>query len=1303
MKDLTLKQGLNTVNLLLVTTFLVLALYSALGQQIFPYIGQYRVDIEKYISAELNSDVNINTLSGGMDILTPSIHLEGVTMSSSENQSTPSLSIAAIDAILDPQASLLNLTPVFKSVRISGLYINIPSDRKRESDKDNSALIQSFIETLLLQQNLELNNVTVELSKEGGPERLHLDNVSMTGDGFHRLMTGSIIFGSDNKIKAGLRLYSEGSPYDLDEFYARGVLDLPKLDVDYWLEKITDVSIFDEFSASSQLSIEFQNGLLNYAKLNLASRTVSLPNVKTFKNVSTELWLKQKSSDTWTVWLENALFTIDSKKWNLSDLALKLSKNLVGNRWHSYIAEADINETYELIDSLNLMPKSVADIYSDLMPSGGLNNLNIIFQTDSANPDAPAILTLAGALNGVSTKAHESIPALKNINGVIAAEKKSGRVQFEGQNIEIDFPEIYSNPFEISQGKGQVDWRIFNDGFQVLGNGLNVQMPGVKSLKGGFDVFIPTLKNGKTGYLELNLAASDTSVKAHPVLVPKVTPKSLNEWFASALQGGMVNAGQFYFYDSIAPGASDPVLELYLDTENSELTYLEGWPSIKDITGKVLVKNTDVFGTFTTGSSLGGKLSSAQIIYKYEPEPYLWVGANMVGSSDGLFSYFKVTPLKNLIGDVFKNWSMQGTQTTSLGLKIPMEGSIENIKVDALSKLSHSTLNLADIGLSVSDVNGSISYKTSTGLVSPKLTASMWGESIAAAISTEMFDRNMKTDIQFSGMLNAGQLKEWLKLSLLEPVSGKSLVNGSVLIDTRDQGFTGLRFGSSLEGVSIDLPGNFSKNKKEKLELIGSFALGEKQVFKLSYDKRVNLALALEGGRLTSGQVYLGEIEAYVPSEPGIEISGHLARVNFDKWLDVWRRIQTSPYSTSNSPSGNSVISGAEVELAPNPIRKLDVSVDRFYYSDFSFEQVNAIINQSNNVWEFNVDAPVAKGVITLDPKKPLKVALDYFHWPALTDNSDTKKDSDPLANIDPMTFPEMNMNVSEVFIGPRNFGRWKLDVSSIDNGVRFSNIDGLIKKLGVKGSVYWVKPKNAALKQVTTTDLQLTSNDVGGIQKGWRIKPAVEAKYAKINTIMKWSGSPAKPKVDTISGKLDIHLKDGRFIEAGDAGSLSAFGLLNFSAIGRRLRLDFSDVYESGFHFDDVKGKAVIDKGIIKVVDTLEVDGPSAKFAASGTINLNTKELNQELSATFPITGSLPLMAIIAGFAPPIAASLFVGERLVGAEIEKFTSATYKLSGTWDEPKLELVKRFDNDIEGKKDRSFWYRMKNFFGVGDNS
>jgi uncharacterized protein (TIGR02099 family) len=1315
MKQITIKQSLNTINLFFITTFLVLALYSALGQQVFPYIAQYRVDIQHYLSDQLNSDISIAALSGDMNMLTPSIHLEGVTMIDSENTSFPSLSIAAIDAVLDPRASLINLAPVFKQVRISGLSIRIPQtnlDNKKE-DTDNSAVIQQIIEILLLQQNLELNNVTIEFEKEEGIEHFYLNNISMVGDGFNRLMTGNLTLGDKSQVKTGIRLYSEGSPYNLNEFYARGVLDLPKLSVDHWIENLADISIFDAFDASAQISFEFKQGLLNYAKLNLASTKVAIPSKGDFKNLSTELWLKQSNVDTWSVWLKNGDFSFHDKSWSLHDIGIKLSKTEKGNRWHSYIKHADIEYTYNLISDLGVMPKSVVNIYQELSPTGSLSNFNIILQQehgptqlkgrDPIKNQAPDVtVTLAGELNGVSTQAVDTIPGLHNISGVIAANKTSGRVQFEGQDMKLDFPTLYDNPFEILKGKGQVDWTLNEQGMQIIGNGIDAQLPGVSSLKGGFDLLVPKIESGKTGTIELNLSTAKTDVRAHPSLVPKVTPKSLNNWLVSALRGGDVNVGNFYFYDALGSENSDPVLELYLDTKNAELAYLKDWPSIKDISGKVLLENLDVYGKFTSATTLGGKLTNSQIVYAGGEEPNLWVNTQAAGLSSEMFSYFKVTPLKDVVNNIFNQWDLTGTQKTSLGLKIPMSGDATLLTADVSASLTDSNLMLNDIGISVDKINGPIRYTTNTGLTSPKLTGQVWGEKMTSNITTKMHGRHMSSDISFDGILNGSKFKNWLKLSLLEPMSGSSQASGHMLIDTRATGFTGLTFSSNLKGVTLNLPGKFNKGADEIRPLTGSLELKEGQILKLSYAERVNLAIRLNQGQLISGQVFVGQTEAYLPSEPGVVVDGHLASFNLNDWIDTWNTIQGSEYSASAGQ-------------ASNPVRLLNVSTDLFQYNSFRFKHAKAVIRQLNNIWEFDIDAPVAKGQITLDGIKPIDINLDYVHWPMIAVSDPENDKADPLQAVDPNVFPLMDIDVDEIFLGPTNLGRWTLNVKPIENGAQFSKINGLVKKLSVKGDAEWLKwpakvstdvtgasPKESEIRQTTNVSLLLTSDDVAGIQKAWRVKPVIEAKYGKINTNLNWSGSPADPLISSISGKLDVNLKDGRFIEAGEAGSLSAFGLLNFSAIGRRLRLDFSDIYESGFHFDYVKGRTQINNGIVSVVDTLEIDGPSAKFESSGTVNLDTKVLNQELSATFPITGTLPLMAIIAGFAPPVAASLFVGERLVGDKIEEFTSATYQLTGTWDKPDLKLVKRFDNNIEGRQNKTFWHRMKSFFGLGDD-
>jgi uncharacterized protein YhdP len=43
------------------------------------------------------------------------------------------------------------------------------------------------------------------------------------------------------------------------------------------------------------------------------------------------------------------------------------------------------------------------------------------------------------------------------------------------------------------------------------------------------------------------------------------------------------------------------------------------------------------------------------------------------------------------------------------------------------------------------------------------------------------------------------------------------------------------------------------------------------------------------------------------------------------------------------------------------------------------------------------------------------------------------------------------------------------------------------------------------------------------------------------------------------------VRIKDGS-LQAEGTGALRAFGALNFNSIARRLRLDFSDIYQSGY-----------------------------------------------------------------------------------------------------------------------------------------
>ncbi len=1294
-KHKRIKQGLNTVNLLLIATFLVLALYSAIAQQVFPYIGQYRLDVEKYISEQIQSHVRIRNLSGQMNILTPSVHIEGITMHAHAGSDQPTLSIAAVDAVLDPRLSILNLTPVFKSVRLSGLSLRLEPPNKNDVKTDGASaqVVQSFVESLLLQQHLELNNVSIETWLNGQQQTLHLDHLVMSGDGFSRLMTGSISYGEEHKIKAGLRVFSQGSPYEIDEFYARGAMDLPSLNVDYWLTEILDASVFDKFDASAQLGFEFKEGLLNYAKLNMATPNLSIHKQTPFKNINTEVWLKQNSADTWGLWLADGRFSFDEKPWQFKNIGLKLSRTSHGSRWQGFIKSMQLTYLQDFLRQLNLMPENVEKILTDLTPSGEIKDFSVILQ-DSA--DGEFAVTVAGELKGVSTKSHGGIPGLENVSGVIAANKNNGRVQFESDDMEISFPSIYDSPFSLLKAKGQVDWHIGELETVLIGDGLNLQLADIKAIKGGFKMWMPN-NDVYDGALELNLAFEDADVKSQKILVPNGVSDSLTNWLDNSLISGTAKEGQFYLYSSLS--STDPFsnLELYLDAEDASIYYLPSWPKIKHASGQLFINDAQVLATLNNGQTLGGKLTNTQVAYGKDNngKNALWIHSMASGSAESMFSYFQKTPLRDIVQGTMDDWRLSGVHQTSLALKIPMESSIDELLVNVKTTLKNSDLVMDDVGLAFKDSGGSIQFTSSDGLSSEQLKSHLWGQSVTANIKSQYVDKTLLSDIAFEGNANTKPLKDWLKLGLLNSVSGMTPITGHFLIDGRDNGFTGLKIKSKLKGIDLALPVPFAKAKDQEVDFSASLQLKDGMTLKLSYGDKVNLAIHSQYGNLTAGQVFLGATEAYVPTEEGLLIKGHVPNININKWLDVWQGVTALDKSYHKTDDLGSV---------KNPLRQVILSTDELSYDDYKFEFVNADIKLDDDHLMINLDAPVAKGLVDYQPGKATDFKLDYIHWPSLLSDDETLDDNENfLSDVIPSTFPALNLDIKEIFIGPTNYGRWKMKLSSDKNGAYLSEIDGEIKKLKVKGKANWLKPLVSdvtATPERTHLALNLSSNDVGGIQRAWRKKSALEAEKANVDLNVSWLDNPMNLSAENLTGDVSLQLKDGSFIDAGDAAALNLFGILNFGAIGRRLRLDFSDVYQSGLHFDHVKAKAKIKNGTVSIVDTLNIEGPGAKFAVSGRINMLTHELDQELSVTFPIASTLPFLAVLAGFAPPVAASIFLGEKLVGDQIEKFTSATYKLSGNWDDPELKLMKRFDNDIEGKKDKSFWHRMKDVFGVG---
>ena len=195
----------------------------------------------------------------------------------------------------------------------------------------------------------------------------------------------------------------------------------------------------------------------------------------------------------------------------------------------------------------------------------------------------------------------------------------------------------------------------------------------------------------------------------------------------------------------------------------------------------------------------------------------------------------------------------------------------------------------------------------------------------------------------------------------------------------------------------------------------------------------------------------------------------------------------------------------------------------------------------------------------------------------------------------------------------------------------------------------------------------------------------------AQISGDISWPGALNDFSQETIDGKLTFKVDKGAWVEAEPGAAGRLLGLLNMNALVRRLSLDFSDVSKDGFQFDLIEGDFRLNKGQAST-DNLLIYAPSAKILVTGSTDLVTGKIDQvvtvipEISATLPLAG-----AAVAG--PAGAAVVWLGQKILGDQINQVTAFDYTRKGDWNNPEIKKEKISKNTFNN---------IKKLFKLGDS-
>jgi uncharacterized protein YhdP len=117
---------------------------------------------------------------------------------------------------------------------------------------------------------------------------------------------------------------------------------------------------------------------------------------------------------------------------------------------------------------------------------------------------------------------------------------------------------------------------------------------------------------------------------------------------------------------------------------------------------------------------------------------------------------------------------------------------------------------------------------------------------------------------------------------------------------------------------------------------------------------------------------------------------------------------------------------------------------------------------------------------------------------------------------------------------------------------------------------------------------------------------------------------------------------------------------------------MDFRDVFNEGFHFDEAKGSMRLENGI-SYTDDVILSSTAAEITIVGSTNLVAQTFDYEFAVRPGVSKTLPVIGALAGGPVGAAAGLAL-QALLRDALGEAAEARYTIQGPWTDPRVEPV-----------------------------
>lgn len=1257
-----------------VAGFIILAaLLVSLSRLLSPVLDTYRPQIEKQASELLGVPVRVGHVEITWYQYQPGINLKDVVFLDKKTQ-TPAIEIKKLGVFFSLPRSLWRRQMVLSGLVLVGSDIDLIQAKSGEimvrglpslanQQMPSETKFEDVAGFLSSQPRLILRNIDVHYTSLSGEKRyVTLYNLSFKNAGEGHTILGQAILHQDLSTDVTLAVQWEGKAFDLSQIKAKVYLYVTGFSFSQWLKSfslggwhvnkgIGSAKIWATWDKNTlaQWQTTFQlYDLALYSDVDKSIHHVT--------RLSGNVGMRRNGNQQ-IIAGDDILIDLTNHLWPVTSFYVELQQGSDGvyTPKLANVGYVDLSDIQEYLFASPTLSDDNKKIVKELKIDGALQNAAIVFGEDWTNINKLSVVT---NVENVSFSPWKKIPGINHLSGKLNWGGERGELFLRSNQVEFKYASIFLKPLNIEQLTADIKWQkdlnnnwafsipsmqLMNPDVIANINGLLTIMPdgeAVADLKGNF-----SLQNAShvTRYLPMKIFDAD-----------------LIEWLQEAFLSGDVQSGNVVINGKLSDFPFDKNNGVFLitaTTHNIDLRFAPDWPLLKKINAKLIFSgrqmSVDVDRAETFGIPI--KAVHASIPYFGDEQPViLYVNTEELQADlmKGI-RYVEESPLKTSIGKMFAGAVAEGEVGLKLNLTVPLSKP-ENTQVKGNLALKNNNIKLVPWNLNLAKLTGNVQF-TEDSSTSDQIQALLFNKPVQIKLSSIKQAKDVAvTRANFDSNIAISDLEDWLKFPFSKVVNGQTPVNGYIDISPKIP--LSIHLQSNLNGLTIDLPDNFSKQANETKDFTADISVEENQPIRIKavYGNMLSSAMLLrrvdEHFKISGINLHLGVGDPEWPKGEGLFISGNIDQLSWDK--------------IKQYAGGNNLQSGGMDEYS---LREINVNIDKLNLPAQTLEKVNLQLTPSNKGkdWDIKINSADVSGAIhlpaNLNVSSTLSAQFDKLH---LRTNLAAGATS---AAIDVKALPAISLSANNVSYNDMSLGRVTLKTVPGGGGAVIQTLNITSPTMDFQSSGTWTKTMSRLHGKLKSSNVSDFLNSIGTDAHNF------VAKKGSLDFDLSWSGALFAPKLASMNGTIAMNLGAGRIVEVGQSSDAKLgigrlLSIFSLQTIPRRLTLDFSDLFQKGYSFDSLTGTFSLKNGNA-YTSNMHFSGTVARVEINGRIGLGNQDLDITLTIVpGDVTSSLPVAAtLITGPVGGIAA--LAVNSVIGSQISQAAIHQYTVKGPWSNP----------------------------------